>query len=73
MIFTFLYIPGWKFNSWELKGVPIRVELGPKDMAQSQVMTVTRFSGEKRPLPMANLVADLGQMLETIHQDMYKK
>jgi len=42
-------------------------------MAQGQVMTVTRFSGEKKPLPMANLVADLSQMLETIHHDMYRK
>ncbi|KAG8235099.1 hypothetical protein J437_LFUL015627 [Ladona fulva] len=41
------YSPGWKFNHWELKGVPIRVEVGPKDVAQDQIVAVRRDSGEK--------------------------
>jgi prolyl-tRNA synthetase len=68
------FVPsGWKFNNWELKGVPIRVELGPKDLAQNQVMSVVRFSGQKRPLPIASLVSEVTQLLESIHHGMYKK
>ena len=37
------YSPGWKFNHWELKGVPIRVEIGPRDMKNSQYVAVRRW------------------------------
>jgi hypothetical protein len=39
--------PGWKFNHWELKGVPLRIELGPKDLEKQQVVCVRRDNGEK--------------------------
>merc|ERR1711957_423673 len=41
------YNPGWKFNHWELKGVPLRIELGPKDMEKKQVVVVRRDTGKK--------------------------
>ncbi|KAH9630766.1 hypothetical protein HF086_000994 [Spodoptera exigua] len=42
------YSPGWKFNHWELKGVPVRVELGPKDMARGEIVAVQRLTGDKK-------------------------
>ncbi|KAL3101119.1 hypothetical protein niasHS_001579 [Heterodera schachtii] len=65
--------PGWKFNHWELKGVPIRLELGPKDLAKEQALAVVRHSGQKVPLPLANLGESIKQLLDTIHAEMYKK
>jgi prolyl-tRNA synthetase family I len=66
--------PGWKFNHWELKGVPIRLEVGPKDLAKNQVLAVLRTSGEKRPLRLDGDFADtLKSTLEEIHKDMYTK
>ncbi|KAH7698060.1 Aminoacyl-tRNA synthetase [Aphelenchoides avenae] len=66
--------PGWKFNHWELKGVPIRLEVGPKDLAKGQVLAVFRFSGEKRPLPLdGNLANTVLEALEEIHHAMYRK
>ena len=41
------YNPGWKFNHWELKGVPIRLEVGPKDVENKEVRVVIRHNGEK--------------------------
>merc|ERR1712032_1493184 len=49
------YSPGWKFNHWELKGVPIRVEIGPRDMKNSQYVAVRRDSGEKLTMRKACL------------------
>uniref|UniRef100_A0A4W5KYT6 Glutamyl-tRNA synthetase n=1 Tax=Hucho hucho TaxID=62062 RepID=A0A4W5KYT6_9TELE len=45
------YSPGWKFNHWELKGVPIRLEVGPKDLKRGQCVAVRRDTGEKITLP----------------------
>ncbi len=42
--------PGWKFNEWELKGVPIRIEIGPKDLEKGQVVLVRRDTGQKTPM-----------------------
>lgn len=64
------YSPGWKFNHWELKGVPIRIELGPKDMKQKQVVAVRRDKGEKITLQRDSIVADIKDLLENIHQSM---
>jgi prolyl-tRNA synthetase len=47
--------PGFKFNEWELRGVPVRLEVGPRDLAADQVVLVSRLSGEKEQVPLANL------------------
>jgi prolyl-tRNA synthetase len=63
--------PGWKFNEWELKGVPVRIELGPRDIQNEQVMVVRRDTGEKQPVPMTELPEMLPKLLEEIQENMY--
>ena len=46
---------GWKFNEWELKGVPVRIEIGPRDLAKGQAVMVRRDLGEKRAVPLESL------------------
>ncbi|WP_270171796.1 proline--tRNA ligase [Paenibacillus sp. SYP-B4298] len=65
--------PGWKFNEYEMRGVPVRLELGPRDMENGQVVLVSRISGEKRVVQQANLVEEVQQMLEDTQQAMYEK
>ncbi|KAK2853483.1 hypothetical protein Q5P01_006144 [Channa striata] len=67
------YSPGWKFNHWELKGVPIRLEVGPKDMQQRQCVAVRRDSGAKVTIPEAEVEKKLVAMLEDIQSSLYKK
>uniref|UniRef100_A0A8D0AT56 Bifunctional glutamate/proline--tRNA ligase n=1 Tax=Sander lucioperca TaxID=283035 RepID=A0A8D0AT56_SANLU len=67
------YSPGWKFNHWELKGVPIRLEVGPKDMKQSQCVAVRRDSGAKLTIPEAEVEKKLVAMLEDIQNSLFKK
>ncbi|KAM3962485.1 glutamyl-prolyl-tRNA synthetase [Aphomia sociella] len=65
------YSPGWKFNHWELKGVPVRVELGPKDMAREELVAVRRFTGEKITMKRANAAKELTALLEKTHEEMF--
>ncbi|GAA4871849.1 proline--tRNA ligase [Paenibacillus vulneris] len=65
--------PGWKFNEYEMRGVPIRVELGPRDMENGQVVLVSRISGEKRVVQQDHFVEEVQKMLEEIHQQMYDR
>uniref|UniRef100_A0A915PJ27 proline--tRNA ligase n=1 Tax=Setaria digitata TaxID=48799 RepID=A0A915PJ27_9BILA len=64
---------GWKFNHWELKGVPMRIEIGPKDLANNQVICVIRYSGEKRVVSYADLTVKCKDMLDEIHHGMYNR
>ena len=57
------YNPGWKYNHWELKGVPIRIEIGPKDVENKEVKVVIRHSGEKMQLKWDNLAQELSLLL----------
>ena len=70
--------PGWKFAQYEMKGVPVRIELGPKDIENGQCVVVTRYNGEKQTVALdadnATLVQTVQQLLETeIPAGMYKK
>lgn len=65
------YSPGWKFNHWELKGVPIRVELGPKDIKNKQLVAVRRDTGEKFTLTRENAAKELNAILDGIQQNLY--
>ncbi|XP_030270069.1 bifunctional glutamate/proline--tRNA ligase isoform X3 [Sparus aurata] len=67
------YSPGWKFNHWELKGVPIRLEVGPKDMQQRQCVAVRRDTGAKLTVPEAEVEKRLVDMLEDIQNSLFKK
>lgn len=65
--------PGWKFNYWELKGVPLRLELGPRDIDAGTVTTVRRVDGKKESLSRMGIVASVEKELELIHQTMLNK
>ncbi|KAI0734801.1 prolyl-tRNA synthetase [Fomitopsis betulina] len=67
------YTPGFKFNDWEQKGVPLRLEIGPADLAKNQTVTVRRDTGVKAPLPLPNVKAAVPKLLETIQADMFKR
>eukprot|EP00009_Paramoeba_aestuarina_P013338 CAMPEP_0201539274 /NCGR_PEP_ID=MMETSP0161_2-20130828/69976_1 /ASSEMBLY_ACC=CAM_ASM_000251 /TAXON_ID=180227 /ORGANISM="Neoparamoeba aestuarina, Strain SoJaBio B1-5/56/2" /LENGTH=179 /DNA_ID=CAMNT_0047946571 /DNA_START=177 /DNA_END=713 /DNA_ORIENTATION=+ len=61
---------GWKFNNWELKGVPLRVEVGPKEVDGDTVPVVERFTGEKRAVAKENFGDTIQSLLDGIHQKM---
>lgn len=67
------YSPGWKFNQWEMKGVPIRLEIGPRDIANNQVVIARRDGEEKTPLPMENLEENIKKLLDDIQQSLFDK
>ncbi len=56
-----VYTPGYKFNDWELKGVPVRLEIGPRDVANDAVVAVRRDTGIKVTVPLSDLVSWLNQ------------
>jgi prolyl-tRNA synthetase len=63
--------PGFKFNHWELKGVPIRIELGPRDIAAGQAVFAIRDTGEKRTVPLEGLADAIEDELTNIHTRLY--
>ncbi len=67
------HAPGWKFAEYEMKGVPLRLELGPKDIEQNQCVLVRRDNGEKTVVSLDGLEAAAADMLDRIHDSMYAK
>ncbi|KAF9050963.1 prolyl-tRNA synthetase [Hymenopellis radicata] len=67
------YTPGYKFNDWEQKGVPLRLEIGPNDIAKKQTLTVRRDTGVKNPIYVEGVSATVSALLETIQNDMFRK
>lgn len=70
------YSPGYKFNDWELKGVPLRLELGPKDIAAGVVTTSRRDqsgSKDKPTVPLASAATAIPALLETMQADLFRK
>ncbi len=67
------YRPGWKFNEWELQGVPLRLEIGPRDLEKQQVTMVRRDTGEKSAVPQESLADAIETTLETIQHDLFKR
>ncbi len=63
--------PGYKFNHWELKGVPIRIELGPRDLAADQAVIVLRDTGEKRSMPLSNLATAISEELDAMQGRLF--
>ena len=63
---------GWKFNEWELKGVPVRVEIGPRDLAEGKVMSVRRDTFEKAPLDIEGLESEIKAMLDAVQNNMFE-
>ena len=66
------YSAGWKFNEWELKGVPVRVEVGPRDLAEGKVLSVRRDTFEKAPLDIEGLEGEIKAMLDAIQTNMFE-
>jgi bifunctional glutamyl/prolyl-tRNA synthetase len=67
------YSPGWKFNHWELKGVPIRIELGPRDVARQEMVTVRRDTGDKSTIKLNDAVDAIKTLLDDIHNSLFAK
>lgn len=65
--------PGWKFNEYEMRGVPIRLEIGPRDMENGVCVLVSRITGEKKVVEQANLVEEIQAMLTQIQVDMLER
>jgi prolyl-tRNA synthetase len=65
------YSPGWKYNEHELRGVPIRIEVGPKDVAKGAVMTVRRDGRVKESVPLESLAQRLPELLEDVQRGLY--
>jgi len=65
--------PGWKFNEWEMRGVPLRLELGPRDADSNQCVLVRRDTGEKVTASLERLAEVVLELLQTIQDNMFKK
>ncbi len=62
--------PGWKFNEQEMRGIPIRVEIGPRDIAAGQAVLVRRDTREKISVPVTEIAQQTARLLDTIQSDM---
>ena len=67
------YTAGWKFNEWELKGVPVRVEIGPRDIKQQQLVLFRRDTRQRETIKMTAAAAAVKKLLEEIQNSLYKK
>jgi prolyl-tRNA synthetase len=69
------YTPGWKFAEWEMRGVPLRLEIGPKDIEKSQVLLVRRDlrANNKLPTAMDGLAGTVSGLLDTIQKALYDR
>ena len=64
--------PGWKFSEQEMRGVPMRIEIGPKDIENGKCVIVRRDNGEKIDVALADIESKVKELLETIQKDMYE-
>ena len=67
------YTPGWKYAEWEMRGVPLRLEIGPKDIEKSQVMLVRRDSREKLPTPLEGLAEEVTKLLTDMQTSLLER
>jgi len=65
------YSAGWKFNEWEMKGVPLRIEIGPKDLKKRQVVLVRRDNGSKKAVKTADLEKEISRELTMIQKVLF--
>jgi prolyl-tRNA synthetase len=63
--------PGFKFNEWELKGVPLRIEMGSRDLAAGAVRVARRDTGEKRSVPLSNIAMAVNTMLDDVQAALF--
>ena len=65
--------PGWKFSEQEMRGIPLRLEVGPKDIEKGTCMLVRRDNGEKMEVAFADVAKVVPELLETIQKDMFER
>ena len=65
--------PGWKYAEWEMRGVPLRLEIGPRDIKNEQVMLARRDTREKLPTPMHGLPGRVAELLQEIQQSLFDR
>lgn len=63
---------GWKFAEYEMKGVPVRIEIGPRDIAENQCVIATRHNGEKTKVSLDTLVESVQKKLQEVHDGLYQ-
>jgi prolyl-tRNA synthetase len=68
-----LYSPGYKFNDWELRGVPLRLEIGPGELKGDFVTTARRDTGAKDKIPIAELAARVPALLDAVQADLFAR
>lgn len=67
------YTPGWKFNDWEMKGIPVRIELGPKDIEKGQAVIVRRDTGKKDFVKLKEIKKKVKDGLDAMQKDLFDK
>ena len=67
------YSTGFKYNDWEMRGVPVRIEIGPRDLENNQAVLVRRDNGKKEIVELSNLNERLGTLLEEIQNSMFNE
>jgi len=67
------YTPGWKFNHWELKGVPVRIEIGPRDIVNNQITLVRRDTGNRYTVNDDEIIDEVKRLLDDIQENLFKK
>jgi prolyl-tRNA synthetase len=67
------YSPGWKFHNWELMGVPLRIEIGERDIKAERVVAVRRDTLEKREVKLKDVAEGVGALLDEIHENLYRR
>jgi prolyl-tRNA synthetase len=67
------YSTGYKFSDWEMRGVPLRLEIGPKDIENNQCVLVRRDTAEKIIVSLDEVNAKIAETLDAIHENMYKE
>lgn len=65
--------PGWKFSEYEMRGIPVRVELGPRDIENNQAVLARRDTGEKITVSLDNIAEEVQKLLKTIQSDMLER
>jgi len=67
------YTPGWKYSEWEMRGIPMRIEIGPKDIEKNQVVLVSRVDREKRFVSIDSLEDSVKTFLDDIQNKLFEK
>jgi len=66
------YTPGWKFNEWEMKGIPLRVEIGPRDLANNSAVLVRRDTGKKSTVETSKILETTKTLVSEIQDNLWQ-